>query len=171
MMKNIINEHEQQKIKWNNIKKELYLEIDRLKLDENDNKDKTSIIKDDYNTNEEFFEDELNLDKDIIIYEMQAEILNLEKEKESLLEQNKHNQEEFEFELNKTKNKIKTNKELKQRKELLREETLHKLSAKSDTHSELLKARNTIEQLELELTKQKGENKFLEKVIDDNKIK
>merc|ERR1712098_193349 len=132
MMKNIINEHEQQKIKWNNIKKELYLEIDRLKLDENDNKDKTSIIKDDYNTNEEFYEDDLNLDKDIIIYEMQAEILNLEKEKESLLEQNKHNQEEFEFELNKT------NKELKQRKELLREETLHKLSAKSDTHSELL---------------------------------
>lgn len=90
-MKNIISEHEQQKIKWNNNKKDLYLEIDRLKLCDNNKKDKTNTSENDYIANEESVEDELNLDKDIIIYEIQAEVLKLEKEKESLLEQNKIN--------------------------------------------------------------------------------
>jgi chromosome segregation ATPase len=44
MMNNIVSEHEQQKIKWNNNKKELHLEIDRLKLGKNNKKD---IIEDD----------------------------------------------------------------------------------------------------------------------------
>jgi len=86
MMNNIVNEHEQQKIKWSNNKKELFLEIDRLKLRENNKIHKITIPEDNYNANEEFIEDDLNLDKDIIIHEMQAEILKLEKEKESLLE-------------------------------------------------------------------------------------
>jgi hypothetical protein len=41
---------------------------------------------------------------------MQQEILKLEKEKNNLIENNKKDKEEFEVELDKTKNKINTNK-------------------------------------------------------------